>query len=232
MKTKRQQAVLLLPLLAASVLAQPLQAEPRLVDLQEQSLPTVVAQSPAQLSEAEQVESWYQQGADAHRRHDLMAAFDLLTKAANKNHTKAQSLLGYLYLYSDYVEQAIPMLTRAADKGDLLAINELVSHYARANPEFQDYPKAVAYLQKGMGLNDSSSIFAFADALEYGKLGLAVEPAKALKLYQKLSDQDFDKATLKLIDVHTQGLLGQSPNAEIVATLKARLGSKTAKQGE
>ncbi len=172
------------------------------------------------LDEASQVQVWADKGLAAHRIDDLMGAISWLSKAANKNHTQAQAMLGYIYIRSGEDELALPFLQKAAAQQDSMAMYELATLYAEGRLLEKNNNKAVTLLKQAIAQDYYPAYWSLASAYEQGELGLTIDFKEALTLYQQASDKGYFTATYRLIKAYKYGELGLAVDQEKVKELK------------
>lgn len=175
---------------------------------------------PKALTEQEQIQLWTDKGLAAHKIDDLMGAIKWLSKAAEKNHPDAQAMLGYLYLRSDEVAAAVPLIVAAAEQGQVMAIFQLSALHANGTGVEQNNAKAYELLSKAVEQDYLPAYQALALAFEHGDFGLSVDLAQAVHYYQQGSDKGNQTSTYRLIRAYKNGELGFEPNADKVEELK------------
>lgn len=125
---------------------------------------------------------------------------------AQQGYAPAQLRLGEYYLSGRGVEKDLIMAERwfekAYDNGNHGAIARLAALYQQQ----KNYDKSVQWLNTGLAVNDSESIYLLGQSYEQG-LGVALDFKRAIELYRRASIFENSKARIRLSELVRAGVL-------------------------
>ena len=133
-------------------------------------------------------EDLFNQALAAQRGNDHRRAREILQSLAVAGHPRAQSLLGFLYLF-DNPEQARRWLERAANAGDRDAQFNLGNLYRNGRGGPVDYGRALGWFVRAANAGDESAQLALGELYEEG-LGVRADGAQARHWYEKAAGQE------------------------------------------
>ncbi|MEW8026668.1 MAG: tetratricopeptide repeat protein [Candidatus Thiodiazotropha sp.] len=124
-------------------------------------------------------------GLQAYQRENLMVAIELLQRAADNGHAKAQSMLGYIFDKAEENEQAFHYYQLAADQGDADGAYGLGNLYAAGEGVEKNLSQAVGWYEKAAYNDHLLAIDVLATAYLNGGLALTKNTSKAIDLLQR-----------------------------------------------
>lgn len=123
-----------------------------------------------------------QQAEAALRNGDLIAAMQLLRRAADQGHAPAQARLADLLDAAGYHREAIELYRKAADQGEAAGEYGLARMYVAGRGVARDPAQALAGFQRAAEKNHADAIEALARAHKVGDLGLPRDLQKSAEL--------------------------------------------------
>ena len=143
----------------------------------------------------------------------------LLTNAADRGNTLAQSDLGNLYLRGEYVETniqaALKYLELAANSSNVEALISLADVFSNGTSLPIDYQKSLRY--NLLALKHGSSKAKFNLAIMYSKgQGVEIDQIKALDYLQAAANDGISQAQVNLAAGHANGTFGAIDYAKAV----------------
>ncbi len=140
----------------------------------------------------------YREGKAAYDRGDVVAAVELLDRAAEEGHVRALTLLGYVYDKSEENEAAVRYYQRAAALGDGEALLALGAMYANGEGVARDFAQAVRLMEQSADAGHGPAAVTLANAYRDGGLGLSVDRAAARHWLERGIESGYEPARLEL----------------------------------
>lgn len=135
----------------------------------------------------------YQKGVDACNKGNYPEALELLRKAAEAGHTKAEAYLGWMYDTGKGIpadtRTAAYWYERAASKDNLAALRNLGLHYRNGTGVPQDLQKALELFRKAAELGNADAQVDLGYMYEIGN-GIPKDTVTAISWYEKAASEN------------------------------------------
>lgn len=148
------------------------------------------------------------QGIEAYHKGDLIRAMQLLERSAEHGYAPAQTTLAYFLDKSDLDQQAFQWYSKAAEQGDAGGQFGVAQMYALGEGVDKNEDLAREWMLKAVAQNHPDALRMYADAMEKGALGVAMNRQKALDIYQDCHAKGDMACTRRLVLAYRFGQLG------------------------
>jgi TPR repeat protein len=166
----------------------------------------------------------YQRGREAYRRGDVVASMAALRPAAAAGHAAAQSLLGYIYDHSGFIEESVVLWQKAAAQGDAEAHVGLGNAYLTGRGVAKDEKLALRHFSKAAAAGHDASVEVVATAWIKGQMGAnaTAEPALAMAAVRRAAEKGHLPSMDALALAYRDGQFGVVPDAVQAAAWQTR----------
>lgn len=143
-------------------------------------------------------QSQYQKAKDAYDNNDIDKAKVLLKPLIDKGDADAMCLYGAILGDEGNFKDAVPWLTKSAQKNNAKSMRLLGIIYSNGLGVKQDDNIALEWYRKGAKLNDMTSLYMLGYAYDKGWGNLAPDKKQAIYWYKKAVEQNSNEARVNL----------------------------------
>ena len=140
----------------------------------------------------------YQNGVAAHARGDVIAAIELLNRAADQGHVGAMVRLGYVLDKAEQNEAAFKVYSRAAESGSREAALALGVMYANGEGVRKNHPKALEWISRAAKAGLGQAVVTIAMVYLRGDLGVSPDRRQAIRWLKKGATAGYEPAKREL----------------------------------
>lgn len=143
-------------------------------------------------------EADYQRGFRAYSEEDLITAMEVLGRAADAGHPRAQALLGYIFDKAEDNAAAMRYYRMAADQGDPAGDYGVASLYLAGEGVDKDQAEGVRWMSMAAEKGYGPAVQVMAEAYLDGSLGVTPDREEALRLLRLAAAQGYESARRRL----------------------------------